>query len=221
MTTEELKTKAFDRAEEIEDAFRVLAEQGLFNTGDEPKRVMDLLTASRKATVKEDWPEALDLATQAELLLDEVLRTRSRWWRATRLHQIPLFAYHAGVLTLLLLAPSIVNDRANLLGWKPLGVPSSAAVAGGVGSVLRGLWWLWMKVSQREYRTHFLLAHLATPLIGIVLGIVAYLLVRSGVQLAGEGPIADGQMTEPVILVALFAGYNWEWALEKLEKRFA
>ena len=202
------------RAERLEDTFRVLAEFGVFGPERYHLQLLDSITNARLMAAEGRLVEALDMTTRGELMLNQVLFSRGRLWRCIFLHQLPLFAYHLLFLLVLLnIATGWLRFFSSQL-WSSVPVPVGVAVAGGLGAVLRGLWFLWLKVSRREFRIHFALAQLAAPWIGILLGIFAFLLLKAGLLLVeGAKPSSSGASAFE-LAVCFFAGYRWERLLE-------
>jgi hypothetical protein len=104
-------------------------------------------------------------------------------------------------------------------------VPSPVLALGVLGAVLRGLYWLQYQVSRRIFRAQFVVAQLAAPWIGLLLGVASYLVIRGGLFTleASSGHAAD--ITEDhsllVRVVAFVAGFQWEPFLELLIGIFA
>jgi hypothetical protein len=116
-----------------------------------------------------------------------------------------------------------------------------AATWGTVGAILRGLWFLKDKVSDRRYRNSFRIYFLSAPFLGGLFGAIVYFILVAGliVIAPGQAPAiltqnstasnatnqtgnttqadtADStgdETTLAIIPIAALAGFNWEWAI--------
>src|SRR5262249_36018756 len=101
-------------------------------------------------------------------------------------------------------------------------VPLWSIVLGALGAVLRGLWFLNIHVMRKQFRNHWTLPFLLAPLIGGILGLLAFLLFHAGfVSVSGkissnsEPTLADTRLP---MAIAILAGYSWEWVLEAVNR---
>src|ERR1044072_4042801 len=179
MATDE-KNPALARAERVEDALRIFAEFGAFVDAEKEEEILALVTKARTLAAAGKVADALEAATAGELLLNRLLFARGWLWRGGFVYQLPLFVYHTlFLLTFLNIATGWISAISPNL-WESIPVPVAVVIAGGLGAVLRGLWFLWLKVSRRQFRIHFILAQLSAPWIGMLLGIFAFLLLKAG-----------------------------------------
>jgi hypothetical protein len=129
-----------------------------------------------------------------------------------------------------------------------------AASWGAVGGILRGLWFLKEKVSERKYNNSFRIYFLCVPFLGGLFGAIMYFLLLAGVLIVGAelptshqteqiqattvsnqsshnntsnstlgnqpavGPTATTVSSWTIVLFAVLAGFNWEWALILLKR---
>lgn len=82
------------------------------------------------------------------------------------------------------------------------------------GAVLKALYWLQFQINRGALRPRWLAYFLVAPFIGILLGAISDLIVKVGFKLvdATVAPVIDWRV---IGLFAAFAGFNWEWALDK------
>lgn len=231
--SEELKD-FLEYAEQTEDAFRVMVEAGLFtDEGAENDLVRkdaesihaSLLSCRRAARAGDLDTARRDLAQAEQTLHHALYRTKTWWWRQRHCHQSHLLLYYLLVLSVLVGAGTGFLDWAlGFIGFQVAdsiwSVPTAMFGLGVLGAVLRGLFYLQEKVSRRRHRRSFLTAHLAAPWIGGLFGIFTYLLLAAGV-LALEGTATTPSVVErsPLTLaLVFFAGFKWEWLLERLKR---
>jgi hypothetical protein len=97
-----------------------------------------------------------------------------------------------------------------------LWIPSWAFFWGATGSILQGFWWLWQNVSDRYFRKHALPWYFILPLMGALLGALAYLIFVSGfIAATGEVNLKSESF---IMLLSGLAGFSSRWAVEMLEK---
>ena len=85
-----------------------------------------------------------------------------------------------------------------------------------VGAVLKSLYWLQQKTNRGLLRPRWFTYFIIAPFVGVILGAIATLLLRVGVRLANKSATAVPDW-ETVAVVAAFAAFNWEWALDKFK----
>ncbi len=89
-------------------------------------------------------------------------------------------------------------------------------LGGTAGSVLQGITHLWRDVDEGSYRKLWGTWYLLAPFMGALLGGVVYLVFYVGLVSSTQEP----NLTNPslAILIAMLAGYNWEWAQKVLSR---
>jgi len=205
------------RIEEVEDTFRVLSEFGVFDRDEQHIPILEAIAVARILAEEDREAAALHEATRGELALNKILFLKGRLWRCVFLHQLPLFTYH--ILFMLIL----LNIATGWLGFVAqqfslsAPIPVAVLVAGGLGAILRGLWFLWFKVSRRQFRLQFTLAQLAAPWVGMLLGVFAFLLIKAGILLMEGSGHRDGKTSVFELAICFFAGYKWESLLDWVE----
>ena len=208
---------AFRRAELLEDQLRIMTESALFKgeLSSHRDRISAKVAAARKSARKGEIDESLELSVQGEALLGDAAMSRSFVWRLTHIHQIPIFAYHVAWFSALLYLALIEPDGRTLWGV----IPGFTPELGAMGAVLRGIWWAGHHVTRRSFRTVFIVAHLGAPVVGALLGVLSYLLYRTGLLVLGESTTAEGSFFP--MAFAFAAGFNWQWIVARLEGALA
>ena len=209
--------QAEDAIREIRDIFEPMIEAGAFvGYQDVADEIAILLGTAGRLVEDKALPEATAVWLIAEALLNDRVRRKSWRWRVWHLHALPLFLYHIACIVGVILL------------WKPLSssnlflVPISSFLLGVLGSELRGIYWLQVQVSKRIFRPTSVLAHIASPFIGALLALIAYLLTKLGVfaLLAAEKAAPQTQEDLVPLTVAFLSGFKWEWVLMKLQQLF-
>jgi len=100
------------------------------------------------------------------------------------------------------------------LGLGISGTIHHPAFLGLAGAVLKSLYWLQYQINKGLLRPRWFAYFMVAPFVGVLLGALSSLAVKVGFKLAsgGGGTAPDWRA---IGLVAAFAGFNWEWALEK------
>jgi len=194
--------------------FAVAQEWGLFPQKDgTPNETADEILASLKAAG--DAIKVNDLiAADASLLQGRAVlnRAQSQWWYVAnnRFGVMPIIFTAIGTVAIYrflfvyLLNLSFTQTIHHPVFW------------GLVGAVLKSLYWLQQKINRGLLRPRWFTYFIIAPFVGVILGAIATLLVRVGVRLANKNASA-GPDWEIEAVVAAFAAFNWEWALEKFK----
>lgn len=204
------------RIEKLDGELRVASEGGLFvGKNEKAAEILNKVKKARDYLSSNNLPGASRQIGEAEILLDVALRQATLCWRLKYIYNVPLFLYYVGILWLLsyIWYLDAKSDTPMTLMY----VPIWSIILGGLGSVLRGLWFLTFHVSKKQFRTHWTLAHISAPLIGGILGLLVYLLLLAGfISVSGETiPFVDNRL--PMVM-AVLAGYNWEWVLDVVDR---
>lgn len=171
-------------------------------TGTASLQIAETIRRARELVEQKHLPQAAAELSRGELLLHQAIYRRSRLWRSIRIHQIPLFLYYFACLAVLA-AVALSPARRHMPSlW---GVPPFVLGLGVLGAVLRGLYWLQLQVSRQRFRTPFILAHLAAPWLGLVLGLGSYLLVKGGlltIEATSGKPATKGAEDDSLVRLA-------------------
>jgi len=97
-----------------------------------------------------------------------------------------------------------------------LGIPLQVMVAGAFGGVIQGLYWLWYNVNRSIYRNTWATWFFECPIMGALLRGAVYLAFLVGLVATTLGTT----LTNPGLayVIAIVAGYNWDWAQRVLKK---
>lgn len=205
------ETELRKRLEKLEDDVRVASEAGLFVPQGSAQGLLRCVWSARASIASGKPLDAAHALVDGELLLDGKIRERGLAWRLRFVVQLPLFVFY---LTTIALAAAVTTSSGDTQIW---GVPAWAMSLGCVGAVLRGVWFLHYHVSRRSFRAHWLLAHLSAPIVGALLGLLAYLLLMAGLLSIAGDRTKEVDLTLPRV-VTFLAGYSWEWLLSVVDR---
>ena len=198
-------------ADELEALVRVLSEAGLFKRqSPQLRNVLDGLDRGRRAAAKSELLAAKSALLEASTTLDEAVHAHYWWWRLIYIHRGFLFLYLVAFLLLVLNVASGYLDWVAVKFWQ---VPTAALVFGAAGAILRSLYFLYQQVARRIFRAQFALAHLVSPLIGALLGMFTFLLVKGGLLVLQEGQTGNLEDATGPMALCFLAGFSWEWLL--------
>jgi hypothetical protein len=149
----------------------------------------------------------------------KVLFSKSWKWRFVNIYAGPVWVYFAAFLGLVLAFYIYVDD---LIYNELEGVEKAAFYAvtwGCIGGILRGMWYLKDKVSEREYKNSWLIFFISVPFLGGIFGALLYLIMLAGILSLGVGgnsPQGVPEIGRPAVIIpiAALAGFNWEWAIK-------
>jgi hypothetical protein len=202
------------KIDELGSEFVTGEEWGLFggaeNNPDSLKtKIIENLGKARAAIATNDLTTQQTAFLEAKDAFSEAQRRRPIWYLAnTQFGLLPLlFTMCSGALTY-----GFVFRR--FMDMPTDAIIRSAAFWGLSGAILKALYWMQFQINKGVLRPRWLAYFLVAPPIGILLGAISNLIVKVGFKLVHEGK--DTTLDWRVIaLFAAFAGFNWEWALEK------
>jgi hypothetical protein len=160
---------------------------------------------ARKSLDNEDLAATEFYVTLALRAHDKALYAPSWKWRFTNVYAGVMWIYLVGFLVAVLVFYLIQLDT-NILGIHPPGVRIQesalhATTWGTVGAILRGLWFLKDKVTDRRYRNAFRIYVLSTPFLGGLFGAIFYFLIISGLFIVAPDEVQEiltnGPASEP------------------------
>jgi hypothetical protein len=242
---ERTRKKLLREINRIDNWTNAAADNGLF---DKQKKVPsdafeDIQVKLKKA--KEyfyggDYTESDYYTSLALRSYDKALYLASRAWRFSNVYAGPMWLYLIGFLVAVLGFYWYQLDSNFLeLHVRIQEASLHAATWGTVGGILRGIWYLKDKVSDRRYRNSFRIYFLSIPFLGGLFGAIVYFLLVSGLFIlaptqtpvilnqtaSGANVSQTGSATQPnvttagnistlaIIPLATLAGFNWEWAV--------
>jgi hypothetical protein len=152
------------------------------------------------------------------------LQKTNLWWRLKNVYAFHLFIYLVLLLSVIFVLYN--NFRIDNVISENHNIPTlaiNAATWGVIGSVLRGFWALWTNINDRSYRSAWFIWFLSIPFIGGILGAMVYFIIIAGVIIASSENVTNGNSDSslnPLVIIVLcaFAGFNWQWAIEQIEK---
>jgi len=199
---------------ELGSEFVTAAEWGIFGgpkSTPDPLRakIVENLAKAQAAVKTGDLVAQQTAFLEAKDAFSEAQRRRPVWYLAnTRFGLLPL------LFTTISTALGYCFVFEYCLELPLVQVTRHATFWGLSGAVLKALYWLQFQINRGVLRPRWLAYFLVAPFIGILLGAISALIVKVGFKLFDDGatPVIDWRV---IGLFAAFAGFNWEWALEK------
>lgn len=201
----------------LENEVQVADEWGIFNKGKiglnkrrSDGEIYDLLGEARKA-LDHRKPENMEIAIlRGREALNHAESTNWIWALNNQFGVLPLF------LTGLSALMTYVLVFQTWLKLEGVDVLHHASLAGMVGAVFRSLYWLQYQTNRGLLRPRWFTTFIVAPPIGAVLGWLVSLIVSVVAQAVSKSGADTDWRT--ISLFAVFAGFNWEWALAWLER---
>jgi hypothetical protein len=240
---ERAKKKLLREINRIDICTNNLVDNGLFDKqkkafekkGMDPNKVFEdiqqYLKEARTKLYDDDLSGSEYFTSKALRSYDQALYTPGRLWRFSNVYAGPMWIYLIGFLGAVLAFYAYLLD-VNFLNLNPPGVRIEEAALhattwGAVGAILRGIWYLKDKVSDRRYRNSFRIYFLSAPFLGGLFGAIFYFILVAGFIIIAPGQAADilnqtssdttastGSVSSVAIIpLAALAGFNWEWAI--------
>jgi hypothetical protein len=168
----------------IDNRTNAVADNGLFDrkgTQDSFEDIQSNLRSAREKLYAGDLVNSEYYTSLALRLYDKALYSASRIWRFSNVYAGPMWIYMVGFLVAVLAFYWYQLDM-NVLKLHVTVQEAAlhAATWGCVGGILRGLWYLKDKVSDRKYRNSFRIYFISVPFLGGLFGAILYFLVVAG-----------------------------------------
>jgi hypothetical protein len=193
------------------------------------------LQEARNFLDQDELEECVKTTSQARRCYLQALYSTSRLWRFFTLYAGHIWIYLIGFLSLILAFYVINIDEFIMSGSRMDNIANFAEAAihattwGAIGGILRGLWYLKDKVSERKYKNSFGPYFLSVPFLGAIFGAVVYLIIVAGLLSLGTGQSGDQQFPQinrPLVIIPIcaIAGFNWEWVViifQRIEEAFS
>jgi hypothetical protein len=211
----------------IGDWISTAAENGLFDNDEGAFELITYLFRKANDCLEVTPPrtaECGEIIDNISRIYYKKIACKGRRWRAKN-----VYAFHILIYQILLLVPifffyyyDIDGDVSERLSIPQLAIDS--AIWGMIGGILHGIWKLWQNVNKRSYRNAWLVYFISTPFLGGIFGSLTFFLVSAGLVIVSQGTsnaaISSGTAVNPlvVLVLAAFAGYNWEWAMVQLTR---
>jgi len=194
---------------------------GLFNqknVGGESAwmKIEDTLREAREFLKQDNLVDAETKQATALAHIHDALSKPTSGWRFVNVYAAPIWIYLLGVLVSLFLF--FYSDFDNTIETK-LGITEDMVFVvswGIIGGILNSLWRLKESVGGQMNKRSFGIYYLSSPFIGGIFGAITYLVIIGGL-ISINGTISPSSII-PIIPIAAFAGYNWEWAVGLFNK---
>ncbi len=206
-------TALIAKLNELGSEFMTAQEWGIFCQEPSGPDPLETEIITELETLRKEAEAGHTAAAQTALLKAKSLFSRAQdryWWYKIN--------NQYGILPIGFTLLGVLFAFYSIYGWMTA-LPSHleaahAAMMGLLGAALRMLYWLQFQLNKGQLRPRWIAVFLVAPFIGGLLGTVSYLMVVVGFKLASVGATVKAD-TLAIGLIAAFAGYNWEWALEK------
>lgn len=192
------------------------------------------LQEARNFLDQDELEECVKTTSQARRCYLKALYSTSRRWRFFNLYAGHIWIYLISFLSLILAFYVINIDEFIMSGMDNITNFAEAAIHattwGAIGGILRGLWYLKDKVSERKYKNSFGPYFLSVPFLGAIFGAVVYLIIVAGLLSLGSTEQSGDQqfpkINRPLVIIPIcaIAGFNWEWVViifQRIEEAFS
>jgi hypothetical protein len=237
---ERAKKKLLREINRIDICTNSLVDNGLFDNqkrafekkGTDPDRAFEdiqkYLNEARTKLYDDDLSGSEYFTSKALRSYDQALYTPDRLWRFSNVYGGPMWIYLIGFLGAVLgFYFYQLDDNFLHLNVRIQEAALHATTWGTVGAILRGIWYLKDKVSDRRYRNSLRIYFLSAPILGGLFGAIIYFMIVAGLfiiapaqapallnQTSSDTTTPTGSVsTVTIIPLAALAGFNWEWAV--------
>ena len=220
-SAESLTAALTGQLESLGSEFVTASEWGLFRDdrgggAKDPlkERIITALNVARVAATAGDVPSFQTAYLEAKTALNQAEQSRPVWYLGNnRFGLLPLlFTVASAVLVYLIVFLWFLGYGTSELLHSPL-------FLGFAGAILKSLYWLQYQINKGLLRPRWFAYFLVAPLIGVLLGGLSALAMKVGFKFL-ETDLRQLALDWRVIgLFSAFAGFNWEWALDKIRYR--
>jgi hypothetical protein len=163
------------------------------------------------------YSDSMVCVARARISYLKVLFSKSWKWRFVNMYAGPIWIYLTSFLLSVL--AFYIYSFDNIISKTGIEHAAINAVTWGcVGGILRGLWYLKDKVSEREYKNSWWTFFVSVPFLGGIFGAIVYLIIIAGIWSLGVGSTSQGppDINRPAVIIPItaLAGFNWEWAVK-------
>jgi hypothetical protein len=204
--------------EKIETEYQIAVEWGLFLTPSNPNTGLEVIADLEKRfssarSACNETPPNLVAANTAVVVARRILSTAQCAdgnYRANNIFAIcPIF------ITVIATSVVYIVGVECLLGLTGEHLFHHPVFWGLVGATLRSFFWIQRQASRGWLRPRFFPTFVVSPALGIILGAASALVMKVGTTVvAGSNSTANWAT---IALVAFWAGYKWDWALQAME----
>ncbi len=202
------------QVEALASRILIAEENGLFRF-EKAKALRDKIqSAIEEALAADTQAKADGCQSKLNKLFEEAWGGSPPYWR---------ILYRYGFLHLFLAALGAFAMAWAIRAWSTslsgiIGVPEKFFWIGYLGAILKAFFWTLFQATRGQLLKSMALPQMVAPLIGVLLSIPIFYLFKAGVIVFG-GETQNIEINENVMgLVVFFSGFNWNWALELLQK---
>ncbi len=204
--------------ESLGSEFVTASEWGLFReatAGGAPdalqQRIVAALGTARVAATAGDVPGFQTAYLEAKAALNQAEQRRPVWYLGNnRFGLLPI------VFTVVAAWIIYFVIFQGLLGYTTEEMLRSPLFLGFAGAILKSFYWLQYQINKGLLRPRWFAYFLVAPFIGVLLGGMSALAVKVGFKLLDTELRQIALDWRVIGLVSAFAGFNWEWALDKI-----
>lgn len=205
------------------------AENGLFKDGEKDSSksldpILEKLKEARESLKCCDFIQCSDALSKAADHYFRAVDSASMSWRFLNIYAIHLWIYLVTFLAIIFIFYYFDLDHFLRLRAGVSQSSIDAAAWGVIGSLLRGIWWLWKNVNDREYRKTWIVWFISTPFIGGILGAIVYFIISAGLLIVTTDDLNNrnnfDEIINPMVVIvfAALAGFNWDWAIDQFNR---
>jgi len=207
-----------EQLEKLHIAYDSANENGLFNDDPEVYKTAIAEIALALAGLSEKPPKIIEAKKKHSIAFNNLNQhanpKKLRWWRFSYYYGGPVLIYFIAFFITILLVWFLFENT--LMNQKILWVPSWAFLWGAMGGILNGFWKVWQHACFREIRKVWYTWYIVLPIMGAILGALAYLIVLAGlIAITGKSEI-ESQFF--IMLLCALAGFSAKWAVDLLDK---
>jgi len=224
------KTESLNKMSSVQSTLDAAIENGFFGSGDDAQRAearkkaeecQSKINSAWKNYNAQKYDEALNDAQDVDLTLSEVFQGRTLGWRLSNLYAVQLFAVLAiWFFVLVWVGYSVyqVNLHSYVLTFSTLSlnIPKIlrlvilTGIAGGLGAVLRQVYYVAYEVKGRNFRRSESVDIVMSPFIGFLFGFFAFLVIAAGLLVATQKATGSSDILD--VAAGFLLGFNWKAA---------
>lgn len=228
--SDSLKNETQNAISAVQSTFEAVVENGLVGRAEDREKVekcQEKIASAWKDYRDQKYGEALDKAQEADTTLSEIIQSRGFRWRFLNLyaaHWFIVLVLWFGVLVWAGYSVYLVNLHSYVLTIssisfnipKILRLVVLTAIAGGLGAVLRQVYYVSLDVKKRQFKRSESIDILMSPFIGFLFGFLAYLVIAAGLLVATQKATPSSEILN--IAVGFLLGFNWGAAHDYIKK---
>jgi len=218
-TNENRLKEVRNQINKVDSKVNVAVGNGLFKnqTKVTVESIQEKLNQARIAIDKQNLSEAETQLSLGNSKFYEALHEADNVWRFSNLYAAPIWIYLIGFLVGIFFFYYLNMDKVLSSNENFLLMGIYAGTWGCIGSILRGLWYLKKNVDTREYQSSWIIYFISAPFLGGILGTIVYILIIGGLVSVSKQQF-DIENIYAILPFSALAGFNWEWAIDLLNK---